>query len=222
MVRMVLTIALLTAVALAQIDEDANEAGMPRRSGERHSMHAAVSQQYDKLRQGTAGYLSVDLLSPEMFAVGSAGTRDRRIMSTVLEFEPLSGFEISRVLYPETRFGRFNFDEKPFRVFLHDGSGSTRFRFKVRALPDLKPGAYTLQAHLKFQYVSDAGISEPQQVNIDVPVELVDRAASVQTVDRSVAGLRGITPAEWTEGVLLAPLAIPLGILMALIGWDGC
>jgi len=220
--RTLMTIILLAAVTLAQSTGVASEPQMHWRSGERHSLDGVVSEQYDKLRQGTAGYFSVNLTSSELFAVGSAGTKDRRIMPTVLEFEPMPGFEISKVLYPDMRFGKFHFDEKPFRVFLHNGPDSTRIRFKIRATDDVAPGHYVLKGCLKFQYVSNAGISEPQQLGVDVPVEVAAHTAKVQIVDRSAAGIRGVTPVEVLEGIVLIPLTLPLGIFMALIGWDGC
>jgi len=67
-----------------------------------------------------------------------------------------------------------------------------------------------------------SGISEPKELAIDMPVEVVGHNAKVESFDRSIAGIRGVKPDEWAGIVLLAPVWIPFSLFMMLIGWNGC
>jgi hypothetical protein len=79
-----------------------------------------------------------------------------------------------------------------------------------------------LKAKLHFQVVSREGISSPHELAVGLPVDVVEHNAKTAYSDRSVAGVRGIKPAEWAGIILLAPVWIPVSIFMALTGWDGC
>ncbi|MBI3475792.1 MAG: hypothetical protein HY010_08670 [Acidobacteria bacterium] len=179
------------------------------------------SSEYEKLRQGTEEYAEVSLSASQRVSLGRPDGRDSRLMPTRLEIEPMEGFRISRVHYPDLREEMFSFDHKPFQVLQPDG-GNLRFRFKVRSTPDVPVGHYVLKAKLHFQVVSREGISYPQELSVGLPVDVAEHNAKAEYNDRSIAGVRGVKPAEWAEIILLAPVWIPVSIFMALIGWDGC
>lgn len=177
---------------------------------------------YDKLRQGGEEYGEVSLYSSQDVFLSNPEGKDVRSIGTRLEIEPVEGLQISRVIYPKAQEEQFQFDSKPIKV-LHQGSADRlRFRFKVRSAPDLRVGIYVLRAKLSFQIVSDSGISDPKELLVEIPIDVVGHDAKVESVDRSIAGIRGITPAEWAAIVLFAPVSIPFGLFMMLIGWDGC
>ncbi len=231
--RTILTIVLLVTMARAQ-GADRSSGAVATRIGEVRffrelagagplGIHGTVDFQYDKLRQGTSEYAQVALNSTtRAFWMVGPGGDDSRVEPTRLELEASKDIEISSVSYPASERKRFLFDPKSFRVLKTDGDGPIRFRFKVRASPSVAPGEYVVKAILRYHFVSDAGFSHPQQLRLEVPIKVVDRKTRVVTQDRSIAGIRGITPAEWTEDILLAPLTIPFAIFMAVIGWDGC
>jgi len=218
MVRTLLTMLLLVAVTQAQVITFAELSGAVAPL----SVYASPELQYDLLRQGTAEYGLITLGSSGRFAIGDPRGKDSRITATKLEISSTQGLQVSPVNYPATQQKQFNFERKSFKVLAQTHDNPIRFRFKVRAAHDLVPGDYALQGRLTYQLINDSGISEPRQLAIEIPIKVGNHHATVKTVDRSVAGIRGITPAEWIEIVLLAPISIPLGIFMALIGWDGC
>ena len=84
------------------------------------------------------------------------------------------------------------------------------------------PGNYIVKASVSYRLISEVGISAPQHLRVEVPINVVERKSKVETGDRGIAGIRGISPAEWIEDILLAPLMIPVAIFMAIVGWDGC
>lgn len=218
MARMLIALLLLTALAEAQgtmtFGELSGSASGPI------DLSGSSGLEYDKLRQGSEEYAEVSLYTSRNVFVGGAKAGDARLQPTRIEIVPREGFDISRVIYPRAHQEKFRFDVKPIDVL--QTQPTPRFRFKLRAAPSLPVGSYLLKAKLSFQTVNDSGIAEAKELLIDIPVEVVGHAAKVESVDRSIAGIRGVKPDEWAGIVLLAPIWIPLSFFMMLIGWDGC
>jgi hypothetical protein len=233
MTRTIVTIVLLVAMTQAQVADRSNGAvatqlGEVKRFRElagvrKPEIHGTVDFQYDKLRQGTSEFAHVALMSMTRgFAIADPLGKESRVEPMKLELKASKGIQVVSVLYPASELQQFPFDPKPFKVLKNNGAEPIRVRFKVRALPDLVPGDYVVKATLSYRLISEAGISEPQQLRVEVPIQVVERKTKVKTEDRSIAGILGVTAAEWTENILLAPLMIPVAIFMTLIGWDGC
>jgi len=222
--RTIVAVILLVTTIRAQVVGDLSGDPTATRDGDirQKKIYGSFGFQYNHLRRGTEEYGEVLLLGPHTFALTDPRSKDPRIVPTKLEVQDTPGFQISPIIYPAGQDRRFLFSPKSFKVLNQTHAAPVRFRFKVRAVPDLPSGDYLLRAKLKYQVISNAGISEPQQFDVEMPIKVVDHTAKVKTEDRSIAGIRGITPAEWVEIVLLAPLMIPVGILMAALGWDGC
>jgi hypothetical protein len=182
----------------------------------------SFSLSYDKLKQGAEEYGEVMLYSSQNVFLSSPYGKDARLIPTRLEIATTKGLLVSPVIYPKAHPERFPFDSKPIKVLGQMYHHNLRFRFKVRSAPDLPIGDYVLKPKLSFQMVSDSGISESKELMVDVPITVVSSDAKVESVDRSIAGIRGITPGEWVGIVLLAPVSIPVGLFMLLIDWDGC
>lgn len=216
--RALATLLLVASVAEAQVTMTFGE--LQKSVGSRQ-WSDGTRFEYDKLRQGSEEYAEVILYTPQPLYLGSSDAKDSRLIPTRFEIEPAEGFRISAFRYPASREERFSFDSRPYKIL--EGSGNDlRLRFKVRSSPSLPVGRYVLKGKLRFQSVSDSGISEPAERFVDIPVEVVERHAKVEYSDRSIAGIRGVKPGEWAGIVLLAPVWVPVGFFMMLTGWDGC
>jgi hypothetical protein len=233
MVRTIMAMVLLVTTSQAQVVDRSSGTVAPQigevrlfrdLAGVRQpEIYGSVDFQYDTLRLGTSEYAQVALRSTTgAFSIADPRGKDSRIEPTKLELEASQGIQILSVIYPASEQEQFPFDSKPFKVLKNHGGDPIRFRFKVGALPDLVPGDYVVRASLSYHLVSESGVSGLQKLSVEAPIKVVDRKTKVETDDRSIAGIRGITPAEWTESILLAPLMIPVAIFMAIIGWDGC
>jgi hypothetical protein len=186
-------------------------------------IYGSIDFQYDKLRRGTSEFAQVAVESSNSaFAIARLSGRESRVEPTKLELKASQGIQILSVINPESTQEKFAFDSRSFKVLRGSSVDPIRFRFKLRASPDLVPGDYIVKATVSYRIISEAGISEAQQLRVEVPITVVERKSKVETGDRGIAGIRGISPAEWIEDIRLAPLMIPVAIFMAIIGWDGC
>ena len=97
------------------------------------------------------------------------------------------------------------------RVRVLDGS-LLRVHFKLKASKNVPLGEHLLRAKVTVQSISDLGVLPPQQIEVQLPVTVVEHHAEAKNTktDRSDAG--GTPVLLW----LLAPLLIPLMVVMAI------
>lgn len=99
---------------------------------------------------------------------------------------------------------------------------SIPFRFKVKVSKSAAIGQHQLHGRVTYQPVRAQGAFPPQQMDVVIPITVVDRKAALP---KPPAGAQASVsnPHEVRDIILiilLAPLWIPLGILAALVGMD--
>jgi hypothetical protein len=95
------------------------------------------------------------------------------------------------------------------RVRVLDGS-LLRVNFKLKASKNAPLGEHLLRAKVTVQSISDLAVLPPQQIEVQLPVTVVDHDTKPKTA-RSDAG--GTPILIW----ILAPLLIPLIVVMAIV-----
>ena len=100
------------------------------------------------------------------------------------------------------------------RVRVQDGN-FLRVEFKLKASKSARLGEHPLRARVTFQSISDSGALPPQQIEVLLPVTVVDRDPTDQRDRIKTFGSdAGGTPLFiW----ILAPLLIPLMVVMAIV-----
>jgi hypothetical protein len=142
---------------------------------------------------------------------GAPAPRNGRFVPTELELKPAQGFTARGVRY-----------ERPKKVSLGPGDSdmvlgpfSTQLYFKLRADRDLAIGDYVLKAKLRYQRVSMLAVTEPEELEFNIPVRVVEHNAEVR---KNTYYPWEMTPARWVRVILLMPIMLPV----TLLTWDGC
>lgn len=222
--RTLITVVLLIAVTQAQVgilpvsrpEPVAIDPMSPRLSW------ITLFPEYGSLRRGTEEKVMV---IPELNPMARGGTptywapaspNNGALTATELTIAPMEGFTIRAIEYPKVRKAPIETDAGPVRVL---GPDRIALQFKVRADSTVALGTHTLKAKLKFQRITRVGNSTPQELEFSIPIQVVEHSAKVA---RGEMYRPRLTPLQIVGLVVLIPLALPIGILMALGGWYGC
>jgi len=108
--------------------------------------------------------------------------------------------------------GRLTINDTRIRV---QNGNFLRVEFELKASKRARLGEHPLRAKVTFQSIGDSGVLPPQQIEVLLPVTVVDR----DTTDHSN---RTKSPGSDAGGTpifvwILAPLLIPLIVLMAIV-----
>lgn len=222
MVRTLMTWALLVAVTQAQVGvlpvSQPQAAAIDPPPFAQPSIE--VFPRYMALRRGT---------EEEVLVVASLKARSRTavywsapkpetgpLAATELKIEPIEGFIVRGIAYPKSRKVSLRPNEEPVHAL---GPGSIDLHFKVRAKPTIALGEHVLRGKLKFQCFTKDGNSAPQELDLSIPIRVVERNDAVA---KNTLYRQDLTPLQTIGVVLLIPLVIPLIVIAALTGWDGC
>lgn len=224
MARTLMTWALLVAVTQAQVG--VLPVSQPQTAAIDPPLFAQplieVFPRYTALRRGTEeGILLVASLKPtarSRTAVYWAAPNPKTdpLAATELKIEPIEGLIIRGIAYPKSRKISLRPNEEPVHAL---GPGSIDLHFKVRAKTTTALGEHVLRGKLMFQFFTKDGISAPQELNLSIPIRVVEGNAAVA---KNTLYRQDLTPLQITGLVLLIPLVIPLFVIEALTGWDGC
>jgi len=91
------------------------------------------------------------------------------LVGTNLTIDPLSGFSHTRFQYPESKSFKFAFARNPLAVY----QGKAPIFFALKPSPDVSPGTYTLDGHLKVQACNDKTCLPPSEIDLSIQVEVV-------------------------------------------------
>jgi hypothetical protein len=138
------------------------------------------------------------------------------LVATELTIEPLEGFATRAIEYPRSQKVLLRLGEERLRLL---GPGSIDLHFKLRADRTVALGDHVLKGKLRFQQVSRVGDSGPRQLEFSIPIRVVENNA---VVSKDTRFRQSLTPIQKAGLVILIPLVIPLAIIGALTGWDGC
>jgi hypothetical protein len=98
------------------------------------------------------------------------------------------------------------------RVRVQDGN-SLRVEFKLKASKSARLGEHLLRAKVTLQSISDSGVLAPQQIEVQLPVTVVDHDAKAKNTKTARSDAGGTPILIW----ILAPLLIPLMVVMAIV-----
>lgn len=98
------------------------------------------------------------------------------------------------------------------RVRVLDG-GLMRVNFKLKASKNAPLGEHLLRAKVTLQSISDRGVRPPQQIEVQLPVTVLDHDTEAKNTKPARSGAGGTPVLLW----ILAPLLIPLMVVMAIV-----
>lgn len=144
---------------------------------------------YSQIRRGTTEKAAIELVPGDGVFITTPGAPVPGILSLKLELDSSADITVNRVEYPR---------------------GIIKFR--VRADRQAELGVHILRGRVTFQTVTAAGISAPQQIEVQVPLTVVDHNAGVAKSwpysDLSKEAIIAL--------IVLAPVAIALIIPMGM------
>jgi len=109
--------------------------------------------------------------------INSNDPGDEFMFPSSLVFEDLSGFEVKSVAFPEPKRATFEYSDFELRIY----EDTAVIGVLVQVAPDVKPGSYKLTGAFKYQACDSSSCIMPQDLPVEVPVEVV--AAGVETKD---------------------------------------
>jgi hypothetical protein len=167
---------------------------------------------YRQIRRGSSEMVAIDMTTQGLVTL--SGSPVPGIEPIRLELQPEPGFTFGQVRYPKARKHQFPFRSEPMRATAIDWWSP--IQFKLRASKTVALGEHTLKGTLMFQTVSDKGASEPQTVDVQIPVTVVEHDADVKKADYPHPG---INPGWIVLMIVLLPIEIPIAIgLMTYCG----
>jgi hypothetical protein len=219
--RTIFAVVLLPSLTAAQADFSPREPDLKRPLADSSSTSpkAVAYLSLSELRQGTQEKVAVTFDRPIGF-VTSPRSPVPGLVPVSLELEPAEGLTVGPIDYPKAFDYRFKFQTQPVAVFQFPWQ---QIEFKLGAMRNAAPGKRLLTGRLTFQTVSDAGVSEVRQIDVEIPVTVVEHNARVSRVHSFPAqASRPLNPALIVLMIVLAPIAIPLWILACTVGGQDC
>jgi len=131
-----------------------------------------------------------------------------------LELESNVGITVNSVEYPRSDKTKVSFRNASIPT-AHSGI----IKFRIRADRQAEPGVHILRGRLTFQTVTATGVSAPQQIEVQVPLTVVEHNARVA----KSWPYSDLSKGEIIALIVLAPLAVVLIIPMGLaceMGFD--
>lgn len=169
---------------------------------------------YSQIRRGTTEKAAIELVLGGGVFITTPRSPVSGILPLKLELDSSADITVNRVEYPRGDTTKVSF-LRPSIPTAHSGI----IKFRVRADRHAEPGVHILRGKLTFQTVTAAGISAPQQMEVQVPLTVVEQNARVAKSwpysDLSKGAIIAL--------IVLAPVAIVLIIPMGLaceMGFD--
>jgi hypothetical protein len=220
--RTLLTMLLMAAVTQAQVGVLPVSLPQPTRMDPtRMPRWIHVVPQYQELRRESDEkvLLAVTLNPTSLSATtywGAPSPKSGPFGPTELKIEVTEGLTATAFEYSGFKTVAVASSEKPVHVI---GPNFIDMHFKLHASRTVPLGDHLLKGKLRFQRIGKVGVSVPQELEFSIPIRVVEHNAKVAK-DRSYR--QNLTPLQITGMVLLIPVMVPLILLAAATGWDGC
>lgn len=160
---------------------------------------------YDGIRRGTAENVAIQVSSEGFLTTPRSPVPG--IIPLKLDLDPIEGLTVSKLRYPKAYNLNTKFHANPISV-----AGVDPIQFKVRASQNAPLGLHVLTGKLTFQPVHfDATVGPAQQVDVMIPVTIVEHDAKVKRQPWPIAHM---PVALIILIIVLLPVEIPLGLLI--------
>lgn len=220
--RTIVAVVLLPSLTAAQADFTPREPDRKQPVGDSSSVppRAVAYLSLTELRQGTKEKVAVTFDRPIGF-VTSPRSPVPGVVAVSLELQSTEDLTIGPIDYPRAFEYRFKFQTQPVPVFQFPWQ---HIEFTLGAMQNAAPGNRLLTGKLTLQTVSDAGVAELQQIDLQIPVTVVEHEAKVSRAHSFPAQATAgpVNPLLIVLIILLAPIAIPLWILACTVGGQDC
>ncbi|MBI1925041.1 protein-disulfide reductase DsbD [Candidatus Poribacteria bacterium] len=114
------------------------------------------------------------------------------LIPTELRFEPLSGWRLGDVVYPQSQQRTFEFADQPLAVY----EGEVLLGLVANVSESVEPGKYTLRGQLRYQACNDTQCLAPAQVDVIIPIEVVGFDQPVNRIHPDVFAGLSILPTQ--------------------------
>ena len=168
------------------------------------SPKALSYRSFNQLRRGTEEKVAIVVEGAGFLT--SPRSPEPGVIPLTFELQPAEGFTFEAIDYPKPYKHKFAFRHERIAVFQFPWQ---QLEFTLRAAPNLTLGVHALTGRLTFQIVGDGGVSALQQVDVRIPITVVERNARV---DRSHYYPRQDRVPPWND----MPLATKLVLVPAL------
>ncbi|HKV77975.1 MAG TPA: hypothetical protein VJP02_07545 [Candidatus Sulfotelmatobacter sp.] len=105
------------------------------------------------------------------------------------------------------------------RVRILDGS-LLRVSFKLKASKAAPLGEHLLRAKVTVQSISDSGVVQPRQIEVQLPVTVVNHDTEAKSIKTARSDAGGTPVLIWILMPLLIPLMVVMGIVCGIRGED--
>jgi len=222
--RSILALILLPSLTAAQADIPATKSGAVNAEAAKGIPPKGPAYHpytfYDRIRQGTTEDVAVEL-NASGFAVSPRGPVPG-VIPVKLELNPAEGLTATNFRYPKPYERKLESQSKPLPV---SSAWAFPIRFKLRANRNAALGSHILTGKLTFQTIDNrTGISAPQQVDLLIPVVVVEHGASVKKSQWPFTHLPvGLIVLLVVLSPVLVVIALPLMAICAITTGDpGC
>jgi hypothetical protein len=107
---------------------------------------------------------------------GAARPDNGVFVATELEIFPPPGFTVTKILYPRPRKAKLDPEHGATRLI---DQRHAKIRVRLRSRSDVALGDYFIPAKMKFQRIGKVEVSEPQEINFNIPVHIVGQDEKV-------------------------------------------
>jgi hypothetical protein len=173
---------------------------------------------YNEIRRGTTEDIAVQIAVPGLVTLPKSPVPG--IVPLRLELQTAEGFTIDRIRYPKASKRKLALQPESVRV----ASTWNPIQFKLRVDRSAALGTHTLVGRMTFQTINGVkGVGEVQQVEVQIPVTVVDHDSKVSRGEWPIHKLP-----VWAVVLLivfspvLIALAIPFYLVCAMEGPRNC
>lgn len=216
MLRKIIALVLVRCIAQAQMPSPLpDNAVRPAQSAEQKlvgvNLRPVTTARYGKLRRGRTEEIAIHLEHSQSICLScSSGQNSRAYVNMLsLEIEPAQGFSV-----------QFSYDGRHFRsqdkgkIVQTRGGGA--IVAKLKAGKNVPLGEYALKGKLSFEVVERDKHSAPQQVEISIPVTVVDHDAPIVKSNWNYAPFPSHKLRTTMAIILLGPLLLPALLVIVL------
>ncbi|MBZ5598227.1 MAG: hypothetical protein LAN83_07885 [Acidobacteriia bacterium] len=178
-----------------------------------------VNRYYTELRRATTEDIVVVLILQKDFVdfLTTPASPVPGILPVALELQPAEGLRPSKLRYPKAHKKKFAFAADQIPVY---GAVWFPIQLRLKAEQDAPLGQQVLVGKLTYQTVNDGGVSALQQVEVQIPITVVNHRSHASR-DKDWPFTR-ISGGQMALIIVLAIVLSPVLVPLCTVAFNGC
>lgn len=177
----------------------------------------------DKLYPGSENKVAVKIVVEEGWHINSDKPYEDFLIPTLVNLDPIKGFNLSKVIYPSAKDYKFSFSDNPLSVW----EGEIFAGGLLFIDSSVVPGKYSLVFSLEYQACNDMSCLAPSSITDTLFIEVADKRAVINQINQDIfdridfSTIQSVSEAikeDDSVGSQLEKSGLLIGLLLVFLG----